>query len=56
MVGVLGELVQDEPVRHLALGEHVLQTLGHVLVILVPDLNTPRYTSADKISFSNLLF
>ena len=38
LVTVLGELVHHKPVRHLTLGEDVLQALRHVLVILVTDL------------------
>ena len=37
-VAVLAHLPENKPVPHLALGQHVLQTLGHVFVILVPDL------------------
>ena len=40
LVAVLGELVHHEPVGHLAFGENILQTLCHVLVILVTNLPT----------------
>ena len=38
LVAVLGELVHHKPVRHLTLGEDVLQALRHVLVVLMTDL------------------
>ena len=38
LVAVLGELVHHEPVRHLTLGQDVLQALRHVLVVLMTDL------------------
>ena len=40
-VTVLRQLVEDEPVSHLTLGEHVLEALLDVLVVLVAHL-TPN--------------
>ena len=46
-MAVLGQLVEDEPVSYLALGEHVLQALPEVLVVLVTDLETEN---TDRLS------
>ena len=42
-VAVLTELVQNEPVAKLTLGQNVCQALVNVLVILVSDLKTFSY-------------
>ena len=55
LVAVLGELVHHEPVRHLTLGQDVLQALGHVLVVLVSDLISEiRCHAGDNVDFTVL--
>ena len=40
LVAVLGKLVEHKPISNLALGENIFQTLGHIFIIFVADLNT----------------
>ena len=43
-IAVLGELVEDEPITNLGLGQHVFQTLCDILIILVSHLNNRKIT------------
>ena len=39
LVGVLGDLIENEPVSNLTFGEDVFKTFSHILVILVSNLD-----------------